>query len=373
LENPNPYYVLLLGIGAFFVAIIGWFGSLFTGRMPPFARRYLAQYLGYTVNLAAYEYLLTDVFPPFASDDPGYPVHLAVPTETRLNRWAVFFRVILVIPAAIVQTLVSYGLAILAFFLWVITLCSGWLPLSAHNAIAAVIRYQVRVSAYFTLLVPSYPGGLFGDGVAPTGPSATALLTDPSSAEAMTPPGGSTGATPSLSVDAVFGPAAAATPPEHSWSLLLNRGARRLLVILIILGALGYVGQATAQAVARHHADDQVATLNASVATLVASFRQYEENVPICENNSDRVTCIEDAAGTLSTRLRTFADTVNGMTVNGVSPGALNAAVTSAQTNATIFEQLANAGPTVADYNRVAQSVELQSHLDQLQSDLNAL
>jgi hypothetical protein len=374
LAFPLTLVVLLLGIGAFFVIIIGWFGALFTGRLPQFARRYIVRYLKFTVNLYAYLYLLTDIFPPFEADVPEFPAHMAVPTATKLNRWAVFFRVILVIPASIVSAVVGYGVGVLTLFLWLITLCSAWLPLSAHNALAAFIRYQTRVGAYLYLVVPTYPNGLFGDGVAPTVPeSTTAQVAVPPLAEATAPLRTPETMLPAIDVLDARGTPAAAPALQGSWKLLLNRGARRLLVITIILGALVYVGQITLQVGLASHDVNEVNTLNSSVATLNSAFLQYEQNVKDCPTGGTRVACVEGAAATLSSQLRTFADRISGLSVNGLPPNAIASAASSARTNAGIFEQLANAGPSVADYLQVAQSVGLKSHLDQLQSDLNAI
>ena len=158
-----------------------------------------------------------------------------------------------------------------------------------------------------------------------------------------------------------------------SWKLVLGRGARRLLVVAIVLGALGYVGQITAQAVLSAHNRNQVSTLNDSVATLTSQFKQYEQNVEDCPKDATQVACVESAAGTLSSQLRSFADNVSGLNVIGVSPSAIASAVTSAQTSQSDFEKLANAGPTATDYEKVVRSLDLQTHLDQLQNDLNAI
>ena len=198
LAIPLGLVVLVIGIGAFFVAIIGWFGALFTGRLPDFARRYLTRYIKLALNLSAYQYLLTDTFPPFEAEEVVYPVHMAVPAATRLNRWAVFFRVILVVPAAIVSTVAANGIGVLLFFLWLITLVSGWLPRSAHGAISALLRYQTRFSAFCLMVVPTYPSRLFGEGGAPQVLEQDAQTPLPTATETTTVP--STSETPHLSV-----------------------------------------------------------------------------------------------------------------------------------------------------------------------------
>ena len=49
------------------------------------------------------------------------------------------------------------------FVTWLIVLIAGRMPRPLHEALAAAVRYQVRVSGYFLMLTAQYPGGLFGD------------------------------------------------------------------------------------------------------------------------------------------------------------------------------------------------------------------
>lgn len=160
---PHFVVLLFLEIAAFFTAVFGWFAALVLGRLPEPVFRFLAGVLGYRTRVAASALLLIDRYPPFALDPPsGYPVQIDV-RPTRLNRLAVFFRLILVIPAAIVQSLVTSGWYVLAIVWWLITLILGRMPRPLFEATAATLRYDMRVSAYMSLLSPAYPKGLFGE------------------------------------------------------------------------------------------------------------------------------------------------------------------------------------------------------------------
>lgn len=160
-----PHFIVLyaLGIAASVAVIIGWFGALATGRLPGFAAAYLSGYLRWYCRTAAYLLLLTDEYPPFALDDTAYPVRVAV-GHGRLGRLAVLFRVILAIPAAIASMLLVYGvLSIVILIAWLTALVAGKLPVSLHQAFAAVLRYVIRYYCYLYLLTDAYPAGLFGD------------------------------------------------------------------------------------------------------------------------------------------------------------------------------------------------------------------
>ena len=173
LAIPHLIVLDVLAIAAFVVLVIGWFGALIGGRLPGFAGNYLSGYLRWTSRVSAYLLLLTDVYPPFAFDDDAYPVRVAV-GPGRLNRLAVLFRFILGVPAAIVTSLLGFGTMILVIFAgWPSLLITGKLPGALHQALAAVLRYNIRANGYMYLLTDTYPAGLFGDPpgyAAPAGP-----------------------------------------------------------------------------------------------------------------------------------------------------------------------------------------------------------
>jgi len=85
---PQLVVVWLLGVAALVIVIIGWFGALFTGRLPVFAADFLTGYLRWLTRVYAYVFLLTDQYPPFSLDDADYPVRVAV-MPGQLNRLAV--------------------------------------------------------------------------------------------------------------------------------------------------------------------------------------------------------------------------------------------------------------------------------------------
>jgi hypothetical protein len=164
---PQLLFLILVGIAAEIVLILGWFGALFTGRLPGFAADFLSGVLRWQVRVHAYYLLLTDQYPPFSLDDADYPARVAM-RPGRLNRLAVLFRFILVIPASIVAGVAIYGLETIALFvIWLIMLITGRMPASLYEAASAVLRYSTRVTGYLYLLTSEYPRGLFGDQAGP--------------------------------------------------------------------------------------------------------------------------------------------------------------------------------------------------------------
>ncbi|MFD0345507.1 DUF4389 domain-containing protein [Kitasatospora aburaviensis] len=111
-----------------------------------------------------------------------------------------FFRLILVIPAAIIQGVVFAGWWMVALISWVVVLVLGRMPEPLFESTAAILRYRMRYMAYLLMLTPAYPKRLFGD--------------EPGEAEG--------------------GPVSATRP------LVLSGGGRGLLVVFIILGIVSW-------------------------------------------------------------------------------------------------------------------------------------
>src|SRR5712691_1790593 len=267
---PQLVVLWLLGIAAVVITIIGWFGALFTGRLPVFAADFLTAYLRWLTRVYAYLYLLTDVYPPFSLDDADYPVRVAV-MPGRLNRLAVLFRFFLLIPCWIVQTIVSYGaLSIFLFVTWLIVLISGQMPDAIYQALAAVTRYQLRTLGFALMLTSAYPAGLFGDpeGAGPWSPAGPPMAAPYGQAqpgygaqpghgqdEYGAQPGHGQdeyGAQPGHGQDeygaqpgyaqAGYGAQPGGMTDRLSWRLVLSETARKLMVGFIVLGVLIAIG-----------------------------------------------------------------------------------------------------------------------------------
>jgi hypothetical protein len=219
LAIPHLACVLALSIVAMLVTVAGWFTALVLGRLPEGLQTFLAGVARYATRVDAYMLLLTDRYPPFALDSPDYPVSMEV-VHSQLNRLAVLFRLVLIIPAYVAAYVISVGISIVAFFVWLIVLITGRMPRPLFEALSAALRYQTRCSAYMSLLTPAYPWGLFGD-------------TYEAGFEA--PP------------DAVSSP----TARIPSTRLKLSSAGKRVELLFIILGSLGIVANTGGDAIVK--------------------------------------------------------------------------------------------------------------------------
>lgn len=139
------------------VLIGGWCGALFRGRLSEPVAEYLVGYFQWKVRLCGYLLLLTDDYPPVGWKESIYPVRVAV-SPGRLNRLDVLFRLILAIPALLVEAILVVALIVAVMpITWLIVLSQGAMPQPLHEAISAGARYLARVSGYLYLLTSEYP------------------------------------------------------------------------------------------------------------------------------------------------------------------------------------------------------------------------
>jgi hypothetical protein len=209
LAIPQFVVLIFLGIAGFFVAVIGWFAALFTGRLPDFAHTYLSGLIRWEIRVNAYLFLLTDQYPPFSLEDEEYPVRPILPGPGSFNRLSVFFRIILAIPAAVFAQIVASGLsAPLLIAMWVVVIVTGRMPPTLYTTYAALLRYQTRLHSWFVMITSEYAWGMFGDFVPPPPP------TSPPPIGAVA--GGEVGAVPppQASPSAPAAPSATPAPPQ---------------------------------------------------------------------------------------------------------------------------------------------------------------
>jgi len=241
-----PQFIVLtfIGYAAEFLALLGWFAALVTRRNP--FHRFIVGYIRWYARVLGYLYLLTDSYPPFSlepSDD--YPIDVSL-DQSPLRRFAVLFRIVLLVPFALVTTLLSAGLSLVAVVAWFLTLIRGSLPTPLHDATHAALRYLLRVQAYALVVQDRYPRGLYGDASATEAAAGRASSTehdDESDAEVSRPlvrP--ETVAPTQLLGTLATAPSAGGDEAAPRGPLALSRAARRVLTGELVLGTLAYVG-----------------------------------------------------------------------------------------------------------------------------------
>jgi hypothetical protein len=137
--------------------IVNWFATLFTGRSPDGLHNFLATFLRYTTHVRAYVLLVANPYPGFTGKLGTYPIDLEIDPPERQNRWTVFFRLILAIPALFVTNILSNLSQLLAVFSWFIALVTGRVPEGLRNFAALALRIETQTYGYVMLLTGRYP------------------------------------------------------------------------------------------------------------------------------------------------------------------------------------------------------------------------
>jgi hypothetical protein len=169
LALPHLVWLALWGIAVFVAVLANWVATLVKGQSPDGLHRFLAAYVRYAVHVTAFLFLAADPFPDFLGK-AGYPIDVEISPPARQNRWKVFFRILLAIPALLIAaTLASSGarssgvhfgsglLGVAAFLGWCVALVRASLPRGLRDAMAYAIAYTAQLDAYLFLLTDRYP------------------------------------------------------------------------------------------------------------------------------------------------------------------------------------------------------------------------
>jgi Domain of unknown function (DUF4389) len=182
LAIPHFIWLALWGIVVLVVAFINWWATLFRGISPRGLHDFLAGYVRYATQVEAYLWLIANPYPPFFVGSANtYPVDVEIAPPARQNRWVTGFRVILVIPAALLSSAFSGGgygggrgygfnsgvVSTCGFLSWFSSLARGRSPRGLRDLSAWGLGYSAQVFAYFLLLTDRYPYSGFEVHVAP--------------------------------------------------------------------------------------------------------------------------------------------------------------------------------------------------------------
>jgi hypothetical protein len=156
LAIPHLVWFTLWTIAALFAGIANWVATLIKETSPAGLHNFLAAYVRYSTHVTAYLYLVADPFPSF-SGKPGYPIDVEIDPPQPQNRWVTAFRIILVIPAAILNQVLQYVVQIIGFLGWFVCLALGRMPQGMRDLSAYCLRFQAQTYAYIAVLTDRYP------------------------------------------------------------------------------------------------------------------------------------------------------------------------------------------------------------------------
>lgn len=168
LALPHVVWLALWGVVVAIAVFLTWFVTLVRGTPAAPLHRFAARWLRYRLHVYAFLYLAANPFPGFVGLPGSYPLDLELPPPARQNRWKTFFRLPLVIPAAIVNAALGWALIAAAVLTWFYALARGSAPWGLRNLSAYALRYDAQTNAYALLLTDAYPHASPLEGAPPT-------------------------------------------------------------------------------------------------------------------------------------------------------------------------------------------------------------
>jgi hypothetical protein len=157
LALPHIIWLALWAVAAVFASIANWFVTLVRGTPAGALHRFLSRFVRYVLHVYAFLYIVANPFPGFAGVAGSYPLDLELPAPARQNRWKTGFRIVLVIPAAIVNGALGGGLFAAGVLTWFSSLVRGTAPQGLRNFMVYALRYDAQMNAYGLLLTDVYP------------------------------------------------------------------------------------------------------------------------------------------------------------------------------------------------------------------------
>jgi hypothetical protein len=157
LAIPHLLWLALWTLAAILLGIVNWFATLFTGTAPDAFHRFFSRYVRYSLHVNAFLYLAANPFPGFVGEPGSYPLDLVLPGPQPQNRWITGFRIVLVIPAWLVNAALGWALIVAAVLTWFVALIRGTAPWGLRNLMVYALRYGAQVNAYLYLVTDAYP------------------------------------------------------------------------------------------------------------------------------------------------------------------------------------------------------------------------
>jgi len=153
-------HLLVLGAWTYVlapVALVNWVIALVRGRPAAGLSAWVERFVRFQTHVYAYVYLVADRYPPFRGWAGTYPVDLAIEPPGPQPRWKTFFRIVLVLPAYVLATVLGYVLVVVALLGAIFALIMGRYPRGFRDLSAYALRYTAQTWSYLLLLTDRYP------------------------------------------------------------------------------------------------------------------------------------------------------------------------------------------------------------------------
>jgi Domain of unknown function (DUF4389) len=148
------------------VAFLLWWVGVFLGRAPRGMRDLVAYCVGYSAQLAAYLFLVTDRYPysgpnhfvPPREEEEPHPVRVTVTDDLRRSRLLTFFRLPIAIPHIVWILLWTIVALVVALLNWISALVISRAPRPFHRFLSRYLRYGSHLTAFLFMVGNPFPG-----------------------------------------------------------------------------------------------------------------------------------------------------------------------------------------------------------------------
>jgi hypothetical protein len=157
LAFPHIVWLLLWSVVAILAAIANWLVTLVRGRPVQPLARFLSAYIRYSAHVSAFLWVIGNPFPGFVGAAGSYPVDVRIEPPDRQNRWVTGFKLILGIPALLLNSALGWLTVVAGILIWFSSLVRGRAPSGLQSAGVYAIGYGAQVSCYMLALTDRYP------------------------------------------------------------------------------------------------------------------------------------------------------------------------------------------------------------------------
>jgi hypothetical protein len=159
---PHGFLLFFVGLWAAILGFISFWIILFTGRYPQSFFEFRVGLIRWQTRLNARLYNMADGYPAFGINGTDEATKVEIPYPESLSRGLLllrlFFGVIYVlIPHGFVLFFIGIGGLVVLFIGWWAILFTGKLPLSLHNYLTGMMRWNTRVGLYMANMTDTYP------------------------------------------------------------------------------------------------------------------------------------------------------------------------------------------------------------------------
>lgn len=154
---PHLMIAQVWGYLVVLLTVFQWFIILFTGKRNQGIWNMQRSWLAYASRVYAYYSLMYDKWPNIGAEPNGEPIALAFNYEASASRLTNFFRIIMIIPAAIVAAVVGIGFLVCMVLSWIAIVITGKHPRGLWDFMLKFHRFMTRYFSYTLLMTDTYP------------------------------------------------------------------------------------------------------------------------------------------------------------------------------------------------------------------------